>query len=404
MTQIWVATLLSASAAAGAPPRWHELSTAYTYDAYLADWSATRPSVAAPRGGSEEYVQRARAFATELASVMEHNGAASEWKRGINQFSDRTAEEFHSMSLSPAASIKSRALAAAATASSEIAASMPLPRPRTLPKVVDWRTKGVLTAVKNQQKCGSCWAFASTATIESHAALSRTPPVLADLSPQQLVSCAPNPHHCGGIGGCEGSIPELAYDYIKEAGMASEWSVPYTSGGGSTCEPACPCTYNKTTMKMVELGGYVKLAPANDQATVMRALAEIGPLAVNVQANTWSSYESGVFPASQCGHNATTGAVSNTDIDHVVQLVGYDESAWIIRNSWSPLWGEDGFIRLARAATNASEFCGPDSTPLDGVGCATGPSKSPSVTTVCGTCAVLWDVSYPTGVKYVTSQ
>jgi cathepsin L len=391
----------SLSTARSAPPRWHELSTAYTYDAYLTDWSPVRSSVVAPRAGSAEYVLRAAAFQTELKSVMAHNELGdSAWKRGINQFSDRTAEEFHAVSLSPAASIKSRALAAAAAATSELAA--PAPRSSSsLPTTVDWRAKGVLTAVKNQQECGSCWAFASTATIESHAALSRSPPVLADLSPQQLVSCAPNPNHCGGVGGCEGSIPELAYDYIKAEGMASEWSLPYTSGDGGSCEPTCPCAYNKTTMKMVELGGYVKLAPANDQATVMRALAEIGPLAVNVQANTWASYESGVFPATQCGHNATTGAVSNTDIDHVVQLVGYDETSWIIRNSWSPLWGDDGFIRLERGASNASEFCGPDSTPLDGVGCATGPSKSPPVTTVCGTCAVLWDVSYPTGVKYV---
>jgi cathepsin L len=31
------------------------------------------------------------------------------------------------------------------------------------------------------------------------------------LSPQQLVSCCPNPDHCGGTGGCYGSIPELVH-------------------------------------------------------------------------------------------------------------------------------------------------------------------------------------------------
>lgn len=46
------------------------------------------------------------------------------------------------------------------------------------------------------------------------------------LSPQQLVSCAPNPDHCGGTGGCLGSIAELAFDYVKENGFTTEWKIP----------------------------------------------------------------------------------------------------------------------------------------------------------------------------------
>ena len=32
---------------------------------------------------------------------------------------------------------------------------------------------------------------------------------------QQLVSCAPNPNHCGGTRGCEGSIQELGFDHVS---------------------------------------------------------------------------------------------------------------------------------------------------------------------------------------------
>jgi C1A family cysteine protease len=35
------------------------------------------------------------------------------------------------------------------------------------PEKIDWVTKGMVSAVQNQLQCGSCWAFASTATIES---------------------------------------------------------------------------------------------------------------------------------------------------------------------------------------------------------------------------------------------
>ncbi len=78
----------------------------------------------------------------------------------------------------------------------------------------------------------------------------------------------------------------------------------------------------------------------------MTALATTGPLAVNVDASSWSGYESGVFDG--CNQQ-------NPDIDHVVQLVGYgtDPSQgdyWLVRNSWSPAWGEAGYIRLARTS------------------------------------------------------
>ena len=92
-------------------------------------------------------------------------------------------------------------------------------------------------------------------------------------------------------------MPELAFDYVKAVGMATEWSIPYTAHDGRSChgnpgQPGCPCAYNASTSRMlkaVTLEGFVKL-PQNDQTAVMSALATVGPLAVNVQANTWSSY------------------------------------------------------------------------------------------------------------------
>jgi len=74
-----------------------------------------------------------------------------------------------------------------------------------VPKALDWRkTDGVVTAVKNQGSCGSCWAFSTTESIESHWAITNNvkAPVL---SPQEIVDCTPNPQQCGGTGGCEGA-------------------------------------------------------------------------------------------------------------------------------------------------------------------------------------------------------
>ena len=287
---LWLAML--APAALGSPlpraPRWHELTAAFSYDEFVAIFRAHSPPV------GRERAEREALFAANLDDILVHNAEDHGWKKGVNQFTDMSEEEFASRLASPAAI---RAAAAAAPASAAASSPRPPLSGQALPASVDWRTKGVLTAVKDQGGCGSCWAFASTEMIESYAAMSVTPPSLTDLSPQQLVSCAPNLDECDGVGGCDGSVPELAFDYVKAVGMATEWSIPYTAHDGRSChgnpgQPGCPCAYNASTSRMlkaVTLEGFVKL-PQNDQTAVMSALATVGPLAVNVQANTWSSY------------------------------------------------------------------------------------------------------------------
>eukprot|EP00957_Ditylum_brightwellii_P107930 8232759-Ditylum_brightwellii.AAC.1 len=95
-----------------------------------------------------------------------------------------------------------------------------------LPLSVDWREKGVVSPVKSQGGCGSCWAFASIAALESHVAIASNK--LISFSEQQLVSCVQNIKHCGGSGGCGGATAEVAYDYIvSQGGIAAEETFPY---------------------------------------------------------------------------------------------------------------------------------------------------------------------------------
>ena len=169
----------------------------------------------------------------------------------------------------------------------------------------------------------------------------------------------------------------------------SEWRYPYVSG---YAEPGkdLKCSYNDTD-SLVVISGYRKL-PSNDYDAVVSALNTIGPLAVNVQANTWRDYESGVY----------TGCSNSTDIeiDHVVQLVGYGTDPklgayFTIRNSWDTTWGEAGYMRMYRPTSAEQVACGTDPVPLDGTGCAGGaPTQH-----VCGTCGVLFDASYPVGAR-----
>jgi len=246
-----------------------------------------------------------------------------------------------------------------------------------IPLAVDWRDKGIVTPVKDQGDCGSCWSFATTEITESYWAMATGKVNI--LSEQQILDCTPNPLHCGGTGGCGGATAELAFAQItKMGGLSSEWTYPYISYYGTDYS----CKMNQVE-PIAKVASFVNL-PVNEHDPVLNYVATSGPLAISVDASTWSSYESGVYN----GCNQT-----NPDLDHAVVLVGYGTDAqlgdyWIVRNSWSPQWGEEGYIRLKRQDPAP---CGIDINPSDGDGCTGGP---PTVD-VCGTCGILFDTLYP---------
>ena len=224
-----------------------------------------------------------------------------------------------------------------------------------LPSSVDWRETGVVSPVKNQGACGSCWAFATIEGLESHLALQTG--ILFSLSMQQLVSCSPNPHHCGGLGGCLGSIPQLGYDHVAQHGIVEEWSFSYDSFHGQPVD----CPYDQpllqmddassssssslasTTRKSLYAGAVATIegyatTPVNNYTAVMNAVAKHGPIVVSVAASHWGLYQGGVFDS----HHKDASAY---DMNHAVLLVGYgtdDETGqdyWLVRNSWGPQWG-----------------------------------------------------------------
>ena len=125
-------------------------------------------------------------------------------------------------------------------------------------------------------------------------------------------------------------------------GIYEEFQYPYLSydGVNYACESE---EVSVITSPKGLINGYVQL-PENNYTALMSAIATVGPIAISVDASEWHSYESGVF--SGCNQ-------ASPDIDHAVVLVGYGEDAelgkyWLVRNSWSPTFGEKGYIRVAR--------------------------------------------------------
>lgn len=328
---------------------------------------------------SEEFKVRQQIFESNLRSIREHNSNDDKtWFAAPNKFTDWTNEEFRARRVTGKRPRVAKHLLKSAAPPANV---------NDLPATVDWRQKaGVLTPVKDQGGCGSCWAFSAAATMESMVAIAtgQSAPVL---SPQQLVSCAPNPQQCGGTGGCSGSTQELGFNYTQTAGLGLESTYPYVARTG-TCD--------QSKVKPVAINdGFVQLT-TNSYTELATAVATQGPIAISLAAGGFSFqiYGGGILSnVNGCGW----------DVDHAVQLVGYGsengKDYWIVRNSWGPGWGEGGFIRIQRFG-EGQEPCGTDKTPQDGDACA----GDTAPRTVCGVCAILSDSSYPTGVRSVAAE
>ena len=223
-----------------------------------------------------------------------------------------------------------------------------------LPSSWDWRTKGVVSPIRDQGQCGSCWAFSGTSTIESAVAIKTG--VLNDLSEQQGVDCSTIKEGYKNMG-CNGGWYYDLWDYVKaNGGLTSETCYPYTSGvtkTTGTCKKTCSSVPNTKVV------GQVVVTPKSDSA-MMNALY-INPVSVAIEADTkaFQLYSSGVFANSGCG----------TTLDHAVVLVGWGTDPvggdyYILRNSWGTTWGESGYMKLARGpAYGAAGECGVLSKP-----------------------------------------
>jgi cathepsin L len=197
-----------------------------------------------------------------------------------------------------------------------------------------------------------------------------------------MTSCVNNSKKCGGTGGCFGATSQIGWDYLVQAGgQVQEWTYGYTSYWGTSGV----CDLNVNMTQEVQLTGYTQVA-SNDPNAVVEALNAFGPLAVSVDASNWFEYESGIY--SGCDYS------KNISMDHAVQLIGYGvdngTAYWLVRNSWSASWGENGYIRLIRNLTQ--EQCGWN---VDWISNGGGCPGGANTVWACGQCGILYDTAFP---------
>lgn len=216
-----------------------------------------------------------------------------------------------------------------------------------MPESVDWREKGYVTSVKDQGKCGSCWAFSTTGSLEGQHF--RKAGKLVSLSEQNLVDCSAK----YGNHGCNGGNMENAFTYIKEnGGIDTEQSYPYKGVEED-------CKFNKADVGATVTGMVAIKEGSEDD--LKKAVATVGPVSVGIDASqrSFQFYKNGVYDEPAC---------SRDNLDHGVLVVGYGvqngTKYWLVKNSWAEDWGDKGYIYMSRDKNNQCGIATDASYPL----------------------------------------
>jgi len=272
----------------------------------------------------EEEEKRYTIWKQAVAEIDLHNAQYEKtFEQEVNQFADMTDDEFEATYLT----------GYTPRPAYELDESTPVePSNEPVPNTVDWRQQGLVTEVKNQASCGSCYSFSATGALEGQ--WKKKTGQLISMSEQQIVDCS----NRWGDHGCHGGRFQSAWKYIRDVGgIVSESSYPYSPHQGF-CRKRGP--------NVARVVGYHDL-PHNDERALTQALGTVGPISVAIDASpvSFRRYRRGVHYSPSCRHP-----------NHAVLAVGYGtengQDYYLVKNSWGTRYGAGGYIKMARNRGN----------------------------------------------------
>ncbi|KAL9252652.1 Thiol protease aleurain-like-like protein [Drosera capensis] len=266
----------------------------------------------------EEMRLRFAVFKENLRLIRSSNRNGMPYTLALNDFADMSWEEF-----------QKHKLGAAQNCSATLKGNHKM-TDATLPDMKDWREVGIVTPVKNQGHCGSCWTFSTTGALE--AAYSQAFGKSVSLSEQQLVDCAGAFNNFG----CSGGLPSQAFEYVKyNGGLDTEEAYPYAGKDGE-------CKFSSENVGVRVVDSVNITLGAEDE--LKHAVAFVRPVSVAFQVvNGFRFYKDGVYTSDSCGSTPM-------DVNHAVLAVGYGVENgvpyWLIKNSWGGDWGDNGYFKM----------------------------------------------------------
>ncbi|KAL1807302.1 hypothetical protein ACET3Z_030370 [Daucus carota] len=275
---------------------------------------------------------RFNVFKTNVKHIHKVNQMNKPYKLEVNKFADMTYHEFrNSYGGSKVKHFRSLRGDRARTGFMH-------ENTKHLPSSVDWRKHGAVTPIKNQGRCGSCWAFSAIVGVEGINKIKTNN--LVSLSEQELVDCESDNQ------GCNGGLMENALEFIKRSGgVTTERVYPYRAR-----DERCDAT--KMNAPVVKIDGHENVPENNEYALAQAVANQPVSVAIDAGGSDMQFYREGVY-TGECG----------TELDHGVAVVGYGATNdgtkyWIVKNSWGTDWGERGYIRMVRDINAAEGICG----------------------------------------------
>ncbi|KAL2956376.1 hypothetical protein AAZX31_18G080200, partial [Glycine max] len=244
-------------------------------------------------------------FSDNLKLIRSTNRRSLTYTLGVNHFADWTWEEFTRHKLD-----------APQNCSATLKGNHRL-TDVVLPDEKDWRKEGIVSQVKDQGNCGSCWTFSTTGALE--AAYTQAFGKNISLSEQQLVDCAGAFNNFG----CNGGLPSR---------LDTEEAYPYTGKDG-----VCKFTAKNIAVQVIDSINIT--LGAEDE--LKQVVAFVWPVSVAFEVvKDFRFYNNGVYTSTICGSTPM-------DVNHVVLAVGYGVEDgvpyWIIKNS-NPLYCGKGLF------------------------------------------------------------